>query len=262
MSIELLMPSNHLILYRPLFLLPSIFSSIRVSLAASIITCSSVNCIYHVLPFDHLHPIPPALVTTNLISFSMCVYVCVWSIIDLKHHFSSCYTTEWFHISTYFKIITTLFTNTVQRYYVMIDFIPRIVHFIPVTHLFCNLKFLLLKFPHLFLFSLIPLIPSHLAATCLFSVSVTLFCFVLFVHLFWFLDITYKWNHAVFVFLWLISCSIIPSRIIHVVAYDRISVFCDLIFCCIYVSTHVCIFFWAFILFLHLEHIPLSPYFA
>ena len=75
MSIELLMPSNHLILYRPLFLLPSIFSSIRVSLAASIITCSSVNCIYHVLPFDHLHPIPPALVTTNLISFSMCVCV-------------------------------------------------------------------------------------------------------------------------------------------------------------------------------------------
>ena len=30
MSIELVMPSNHLILCRPLFLLPSIFSSIRV----------------------------------------------------------------------------------------------------------------------------------------------------------------------------------------------------------------------------------------
>ena len=30
MSIELVMPSNHLILYRPLFLLPSIFPSIRV----------------------------------------------------------------------------------------------------------------------------------------------------------------------------------------------------------------------------------------
>jgi len=30
MSIELVMPSNHLILYHPLVLLPSIFSSIRV----------------------------------------------------------------------------------------------------------------------------------------------------------------------------------------------------------------------------------------
>ena len=30
MSIELLMPSNHLIVYRPLLLLPSIFPSIRV----------------------------------------------------------------------------------------------------------------------------------------------------------------------------------------------------------------------------------------
>jgi len=30
MSIELVMPSNHLILYRPLLLLPSIFPSIRV----------------------------------------------------------------------------------------------------------------------------------------------------------------------------------------------------------------------------------------
>ena len=30
MSVELVMPSNHLILFRPLLLLPSIFSSIRV----------------------------------------------------------------------------------------------------------------------------------------------------------------------------------------------------------------------------------------
>ena len=30
MSVELVMPSNHLILFRPLFLLPSIFSSIRI----------------------------------------------------------------------------------------------------------------------------------------------------------------------------------------------------------------------------------------
>ena len=35
MSIELVMPSNHLILYRPLLLLPSIFPSIRVFLNES-----------------------------------------------------------------------------------------------------------------------------------------------------------------------------------------------------------------------------------
>ena len=35
MSIELVMPSNHLILYRPLLFLPSIFSSIRVLLNES-----------------------------------------------------------------------------------------------------------------------------------------------------------------------------------------------------------------------------------
>ena len=31
------------------------------------------------------------------------------------------------------------------------------------------------------------------------------FCFVLFVHLFCFLDSIYKWNHTVFVFVWLLS---------------------------------------------------------
>ena len=36
-------------------------------------------------------------------------------------------------------------------------------------------------------------------------------------------DSTFKWNHAVFVFLWLISLSIIPSGFIHVVTNGRIS---------------------------------------
>ena len=38
MSIELVMPSNHLILCRPLLLLPSIFSSIRVSCNESVLS--------------------------------------------------------------------------------------------------------------------------------------------------------------------------------------------------------------------------------
>ena len=47
--------------------------------------------------------------------------------------------------------------------------------------------------------------PSPLTNTCLFPVSMTLSC-----EWFWFLDSTYKWNHVVSAFLWLISLSI-PS---------------------------------------------------
>ena len=43
------------------------------------------------------------------------------------------------------------------------------------------------------------------------------FCFVL--------DSTYKWDHAVFVFLWFISLSITYSRSIHIVANGQISFF-------------------------------------
>ena len=38
----------------------------------------------------------------------------------------------------------------IQRYYNNIDYIPHIVHFTPMTHLFCNWKFIGLNFPHLF----------------------------------------------------------------------------------------------------------------
>ena len=48
---------------------------------------------------------------------------------------------------------------------------------------------------------------------------------VLFVHLFCFLDSIYKWNHMVFVFLWLILLSIIPARSNHVVTNDKIAFF-------------------------------------
>ena len=50
-------------------------------------------------------------------------------------------------------------------------------------------------------------------------------CFVLFVHLFWFLDSTYRWNCMAFVLFFLISWSLIPSRSIHVVSNDNISFF-------------------------------------
>ena len=56
----------------------------------------------------------------------------------------------------------------------------------------------------------------------------------MFVHLFCFSDPIYKWNYMVFVFLWLISLSIIPCRSVHVVANGKTSFFfLWLIFHCI-----------------------------
>ena len=59
---------------------------------------------------------------------------------------------------------------------------------------------------------------SPLAPICLYLWLC--FCSVIF-HLFYFLGSTYKWTHIVFVFLWLISLIIIPSRSKHVVAIGK-----------------------------------------
>ena len=47
-----------------------------------------------------------------------------------------------------------------------------------------------------------------------------MFYFVLFVHLFCVLHSMYKWNQAIVVHLCIISCSIIPSKSIHIVAME------------------------------------------
>ena len=97
--------------------------------------------------------------------------------------------------------------------YIIIDNIPHLVHFISMTHLFCNWKFVPLNFPLLFLSS--PHSPPlWQPPVCSLYLWVS-FCFVMFVHLFCFLDSTYKWSHTVFGFLWLISLSIIPSMSIY-----------------------------------------------
>ena len=73
--------------------------------------------------------------------------------------------------------------------------------------------------PFLILHISLSLLPSghHQIVLCIYeSVSVLL------VHLFWFFDSTYKWNHMVFVFLRLTYFpSIIHSRSIHVVTNGR-----------------------------------------
>ena len=79
------------------------------------------------------------------------------------------------------------------------------------------------------------LAPSPLVTTALFFVSTCLFLFglfiyfvfVWFVHLFCFCFMysTYEWNHVVFIFVWLISLSIIPSRSICVPQVARFLLF-------------------------------------
>ena len=120
--------------------------------------------------------------------------------------------------------ISLVWYVTKEKYYICIDYILHTVHFIPVTHLFCNGKFVSVNLHHLFLFSLHspplwqqPVCPLYLSLC---------FCFVMFVHLFCFLDYTYNEIIQYFSFFaWLISLSIISSRFIHVVPNGKISLF-------------------------------------
>lgn len=59
---------------------------------------------------------------------------------------------------------------TLQRYYVVVAYIPHTVPFIFIAHLFCNWKFVaLISFTYFFLFPTL----SHLETTYLFSVCIT-----------------------------------------------------------------------------------------
>ena len=85
-----------------------------------------------------------------------------------------------------------------------------------VLTVFLTLKFTFpwfIYFINVSLYLLIPLIYSHLSTRFLKTTSLWVFSF----HLFCFSVFTYKWNHMVLVFVWLISLSIIPSRSIHIV---------------------------------------------
>ena len=83
---------------------------------------------------------------------------------------------------------------TIQSYYKVVDCISHAVSFIPISHLFCNWKFVPL--PHLF-HSSPPNPPLWKPPVCSLCLWVC-FCFVMFVHLFCFPYAIYKWNHIVF----------------------------------------------------------------
>ena len=74
------------------------------------------------------------------------------------------------------------------------------------------------------------------------------FCLVMFVDLLCFSNSTYKLNHMVFVFLWLISISIIPSKSIHVVTNGNVSFFfMTSILLYIYICVCICIYTYRYI---------------
>ena len=94
-------------------------------------------------------------------------------------------------------------------------------HHIPMTYLYFNWNFVPLNLLYLFCLTFQSSLPTPLATISLLPVPMNLFLvFVCF-----FLDSTYKWNHMVFVFVWLISLSIMPSMSIHVVIDGVISFF-------------------------------------
>ena len=201
-----------------------------------VLTHRSVNYICHVVHyipsaylsynwkfvhFDCFHPNPPPnqpppLVTTNLISFSMSLFICFWSITIL----CSWFTKQWFNISIHFKIIITIkssylpFVN-LPRYYIIIDIFPILyISYLWLIYFVTGSLYLLISLTY---FSSTP----PLATISLFSVYMNLSVLLHFFICFVFLDSTCKWNYTVFVFLWLISLSIISS--IHVVANGNIS---------------------------------------
>ena len=122
-----------------------------------------------------------------------------------------------------------------ERYCIVIDYLPHTLHFIPVSNLLCNEKFVCLNLPHWLLSSpYTPLSGNHLFVFHIYES----FCFVMFVYL---LDSTHEWIQVVIRFsIWFSSLSIIPSRSVHVVVtYGKISFCLWLIFHCVHVHTHL-----------------------
>ena len=144
----------------------------------------------------HLPPSSPG--NHNLISFPVSLFVCFWNIIDLCQFLLHNIVIQYFYTfqndlynkSSYgmspYKGVTQLLTIFPTLY---ISYL---------WHLFCNGKFVPLNLPHIFLSSPHPASLWQPPVLSIYN-SVS----VMFVNLFWFLDSICKWNHIVFVFLWL-----------------------------------------------------------
>lgn len=113
--------------------------------------------------------------------------VLYWSMYNKMHKLDE----SWTHVFTHVTITHIMISN------ILIPFLLHLFH--PFSH------------SH-------PLWPPAICSLFLW----VCFCFI---NLFCFADSTYKWNHVVFVCLWLISLSVIPSRSIQVVENSKISFF-------------------------------------
>ena len=145
----------------------------------------------------------------------------------------------------------------------IIDHLPCTVHFIPVTHLFCNGKFVPLNLPYLFLSSpQLTLLWQHLFVLCIYdSLSVQSCLFICFGFQVPYIGEIIEHVSPSDLF----HLRLTPSRSIHVVSNGTISFFLRLIFSvCVCVCTHIeyflypFLYWWAFRLFLHLSYCKLS----
>ena len=148
--------------------------------------------------------------------------ICYFYTFQSDHHVKSSYC-----LSSSYKDKTWLLT-----------IFPTQIH---LTHVLCYWKSVSLNLPHLI--SLLPPLPgSHLFVLCIYDYFHLVIC----VYLFCFLDFTCKWN-AVFVFLWLVSLSVVLSRSIYVVTNGKISIFFVdkkyfIVCVCIYIYIHIHIY--------------------
>ena len=147
------------------------------------------------VPLSHPYP----LVTTNLMSFSM--NLIFFEVQLICTYVSSYYTTRWFVISIYFKLITTLCLVTMCQHLKMS--FSYWLHFPLCTFHACDSSILQFAVYTSQSPSPISFLP-HLATSCLFPASRTLFLSCCICSFLCSLDSTYKWNHMVFVFLWCI----------------------------------------------------------
>ena len=85
-------------------------------------------------------------------------------------------------------------------------YFPNYVSYLWLIYFPIGSLYLLISLPHFFPPQLPPSSCNHLCVLC----NYNCFYFITFI---FFLDSIYKWNHTVFVFVWLISLSVIPLLI-------------------------------------------------
>ena len=117
------------------------------------VTYTSYN--WKFAPFYYFHPIHPLLASGNQKS-DLFFYKFVWLFVCFRSIFDIVLVPLYNIVIWYFYAFQNNHQNksvTIKWYYIVVDYIPHMVHFIFITHLFCNWKFVPLNLLHLFLSS-------------------------------------------------------------------------------------------------------------